>query len=261
VLGGLVLAAVTGLVTTIVNDAASPIGPAIDSHLGLGGSSAAGSPSPSAAETLQASAVWCCEFAMVGARVGYYWTGSESSLNATLGADGSSLGSLTPGGVGVVEIPLQTSGDESIYVGPPEIQVLSRKANVSKGIIGIISLGGQGSAPPNQFMADIDAARPTTVAYALGSGAQAGLSTAPAYYYVSASSPEILLLEVRDTGCDCTFDVKLNWQAQGHSYSRVLEDGNQSFHMVGSSGLAWYSGNPGFGQNLKPVGGSSFPAG
>ena len=256
--GTLALGAVGTLIGTIVTGAASPIGPAIDKNIGLGASSA--SPSPSAAETLQASASWCCKLTTVVASIGYYWAGSESSLNALL-KSGNGMDALMPGGVGIVEIPLQTAGDESIYVGPPEIQVLSRKANVGNGIIGIIPLGGQGSAPPNQFMADIDAAQPSTVPYAVGSGGQAGLSTAPAYYYVSAGSPEILLLEVRDTGCDCTFDVKLNWQAQGRSYSRVLEDGNQPFHMVGSSGLAWYSGDPVFGVNLKSVGGSSFPAG
>jgi hypothetical protein len=212
------------------------------------GSQAAAGP----AESLQASAVWCCRFATVDASGGYWWPGTAASLDTALGtARTKSASDLVPAGAGVLEIPLQTAGTEPIYVAPPQVIVHSRRPNITTGLVAILPLSSQGADSAREFVADLDTPSPTTRA----SGGQAGQ-----YYYVSSGSPEILILTLKDTDCDCTFDVRLNWQAQGHLHVTLLTNAGRHYRMVGSSGLPWYSGDPGFGVKLAHVGGRPFSA-
>jgi len=255
-LGTAGVAVITGAFTpvgqSLVNLVVSPPASFASQPASPSGSQAAGP-----AESLQASAVWCCRFTTVDASGGYWWPGSAASLDTALGGTrATGVSDLVPAGVGVLEIPLQTAGTEPIYVAPPQVIVRDHQPNITTGLVAILPLGSQGSDSANEFVTDLDEASPVTVA----SGGHAGQSSAPSYYYVSSGSPEVLVLTVRDTDCDCTFDIRLNWQAQGHVHSTVLTNGGRHFRMVGASGLPWYSGDPDFGVKLARVGGRPFSA-
>jgi len=210
------------------------------------------SPAPKhAPEELKATTAWCCRFTAVAENGGFYWKGSASTLDSALGGGRSdmSVSDLTPAGSGVVEILLQTSGTEPIYVAPPKVIVRSRGKNVKKGMVAILPLFPQGSSAPGEFTADVDEAAPVTTANR-SSGSQ--------YYYVSNASPEIFILTVKDARYDCRFDIELSWMEQGQLRSRILTNNGRHFQILGSSGLAWYSGDPAIDEKLKRVSGRPF---
>jgi hypothetical protein len=240
------------IVASILTSAASPVGTNIDSHV---------FPQSSPSSTIEASASWCCTYVGIESYTnGYYTPGSISTLTSQLSGGAIPKNpDITGAGTAVVEITVQTSDPEPILVGPPQIQILSRKPNVSAGTIGFVTVTSQGSGAPADFKTALDDAQPVTVPWVLGGSGQAGLSTADAYYYVSSGSLQPLILVVDDNGCDCTFDVKLNWKAEGQEHSTVLENGKQPFHMVGAAGLSWYGENVVKGQGFTPLTGSSVP--
>ena len=111
-------------------------------------------------------------------------------------------------------------------------------------MIAILPRGGsQGAGEPAQFEADVDDADAVTVPYGSAGGASS-------YQYVSASIPETITLFVADSDYDCTFDIELTWLAQGQTHTTVLTNGGKHFKILGSTGLPWYSGDPGLGVKL-----------
>jgi hypothetical protein len=248
--GAAVLAAITGIFT--------PLGQGL---VGLAGSSAptsrgqnqpsAGSPSsgsPASVEDFHAHADWCCQIATVVATTGFYWAGTPGSLDTTLHPTqaGATTPALMPGGVGLIEIPVQSSGTEPILVAPPKVIVRSRGPNIAKGMIAILPRGGQGGGSPGEFEADVDNAAPVTVPF----GASGSASS---YQYVSANSAEVLTLYVVDANYYCTFDVELTWREQGRSHTTLLTNNGKHFRIAGSAGLSWYAGDPRMGVRLTRV--------
>jgi hypothetical protein len=127
------------------------------------GTSATGATStPAAVEGLQANADWCCRYTSVVASTGFYWPGSAARLSTALrtARSGVSVSALMPAGLGLIEIPLQTSGTEPIDVAPPKVIVRSRTPNLTHGIIAILPRGEQGTGSPAEFEADVDDAEP-----------------------------------------------------------------------------------------------------
>ena len=148
---------------------------------------------------------------------------------------------------------------EHILVAAPTIVVRDRRPNVKTGVIGIVPLGGQGAGQASQFEADVDADPPITRAYAIG-GQQGESVAGSSYLYVSRGSTEVMLVAVRDTTCDCTFDVQLRSLDQGHDQTTTLTNGGNHFHIVGSAGLPWYQGNPLTSVPFTRVTAHDFPA-
>lgn len=207
-----------------------------------------------AVEDFKAAAVWCCQFTMVSEKGGFYWKGSPASLDSGLRpAPGSSGGlqmsDLTPAGAGVIEIQLQTSGTEPIYVAPPQVIVHSRGPNVKGGMVAVLPLYPQGSSAPGEFTTDVDDASPVTTA----NGA-----TGSQYYYVSSGSPELFVLTVKDSDYDCAFDIRLTWRRQGRTQTSLLTNDGRHFRILGDSGLPWYTGDPAINMMLKPASGRPF---
>lgn len=215
--------------------------PALSSQAPVGG--------PASVEDFHARANWCCQISSVVANTGFYWPGTASSLSAALhpAQGGVDPPALTPAGLGLIEIPVQTSGTAPILVAPPKVIVRSRGRNLKHGIIAILPRGGQGGGSAGQFEADVDNAAPVTVPFGTGG------SQASTYQYVSGSTPEVITLYVADTNYDCTFDIRLTWQEQGRTHTIVLSNGGKHFRIIGSIGLPWYHGDPRMGDSLKPV--------
>ena len=247
IMGIAVTALVSGVIAAIIGD--------VNNVVTSGPTPPAGSASAAAdAEDLQAQADWCCKFTSIIASTGYYWSGSAASLFTALRTPSSGVtsSSLAPAGLAVIEIPVQTSGTEPIYVAPPKVIVRSRAKSLVRGMIAILPRGGQGSGAPGQYEADVDDATPDTVPY----GAASDQSTS--YQYVSSGSPETITLYVADSDYDCTFDIRLTWLEQGHTHTMLLTNGGRHFRILGSSGLPWYKGDPQFGVTFSRVFGHPF---
>jgi hypothetical protein len=201
-------------------------------------------------EQLQASVAWCCSYTTVEGNGGYYWPGSESGMEHWFAVPHSqTIPDLTPSGVGVIEILLQTSGTEPILVAPPKVVIKSRTQNVKHGVVGIIPLYGQGNSAPGEFLADVDAPTPATVTIG-SSGTES--------YYVSSTSSETFILTLTDVKYNCVFDIQLTWMAQGRRQTRLLTNGGHHFRILGSAGLPWYTGSPGLGQPFIRASGHPF---
>lgn len=201
--------------------------------------------------SLQARADWCCQIATAqGWYAGYYWHGSVTSLKAAMKSNSlQSISGIVPAGSAVIEVPIQTDSTEIIYVHAPQAVVLSRTADPRQGQIAVIPPISQGAGEPALAVTDIDATTPVTVPYS--PAAQRGSSSSGgAFYYVTQGNPLLFLLGVRDADCDCTFDLRLEWQAEGRTYSKVLTNGGQPFRMIGSSGLQSYLAS---GSDLEPA--------
>ena len=163
---GLGFAATTAVVA-LISGLFYAFGGDIHSHLPLVGGRAAAAPQSAAVEDFDAQANWCCKLISVEASTGFYWPGTPSSFFAALhpGQGSTNPVSLTPAGLGLIEIPVQTSGTEPILVAPPKIIVRSRQRNLTRGLIAILPRGGQGIGSTGQFEADVDNAKPVTVPF------------------------------------------------------------------------------------------------
>jgi hypothetical protein len=243
-----VAALITGLFTPFGGDihnrlpvvgaqASTPASQSVSQSGPSGGPASASGGGP--AEDFQVTAYWCCKLVSVEAKTGFYWPGSAGSLSAALDPvqTGAVPPVLMPAGLGLVEIPVQTSGTEPILVAPPQVIIRSRGPNLTTGMIAILPRGGQGGGSPGEYETDVDNAVPVTVP----AGAAAGRA---AYQYVSANSTEVITLFVADANYDCTFDIQLTWQEQGHLRHTPLTNGGKHFRMIGSAGLPWYAGDP-----------------
>ncbi|MFF3110912.1 hypothetical protein ACFVSN_17175 [Kitasatospora sp. NPDC057904] len=210
--------------------------------------------STSTAEGLSSNAAWCCAYTSVPVSTGFYWPGTVDALNSALAptGPGTNPATLTPGGLGLIEIQLQTSDPEPILVEPPKVVVQAHGPNLTTGMLAILPLGGQGGGTAGQFEADVDAVAPVTRPVG------ATNSTAANYQYVSAGSAEVMTLFISDTNCDCTFDVELTWLERGVTHTSLLTNGGRHFRVVGSEGLPWYAGDPRGGGKLARVSGQPF---
>ena len=229
------LALIAGLSTLFAGD--------LHNRLPLVGTAATHSAGPSSgpakAEDFNAQANWCCKIISVEASTGFYWRGTSIGLVAALrSARGDGAALKQPAGLGLIEIPVQTSGTEPILVAPPRVIIRSRQRNLTTGMIAILPRAGQGTGSPGQFEADVDSAAPVTMPVGT-TGRQSS-----SYQYVSAGSPAVLSLFVADANYDCTFDIQLTWQERGRRHTTVLSNGGKPFRIIGSAGLPWYSGNP-----------------
>ncbi len=202
-------------------------------------------------EPLQATVAWCCSITTVEETGGYYWPGPAAGMEHWFAHPPSNqtAASLTPAGVGVIEIVLQTSGVEPIFVAPPKVLVRRRTPNVTHGVVAITPLYGQGNSAPGEFSADVDASTPATVA--VGSSGNQD-------FYVSSTSAQTFILTLTDVDYDCLFDIQLTWTTQGRRQTRLLSNGGHHFRIVGSAGLPWYSGSPGIGEPFAPASGHPF---
>lgn len=236
----IVVAYFTGLFQSLGSDTPGALGKSLNS-----------TPKTKAAPALHAVASWCCKYATVQAHAGFYWSGSVTALDHDLASasNGFNFLSLTPAGADSIEIELSASRSDSIYVAPPKVLVRDRRKNVKTGIVAVVPLYPQGSSEPGEFSTDVDDPDPQTSTDGTGSGQ---------YYYVSKSSPQMFILNVTDTDYDCSFDIELTWQDNGKTDTETLINNGHHFRILGSTGLAWYNGDPAVGTPLIRVTGKPF---
>ncbi|MFF7652193.1 helix-turn-helix domain-containing protein [Streptomyces sp. NPDC007983] len=99
--------------------------------------------------------------------------------------------------------------------------------------------GCGGSLTPRAFSVDLDAARPRARPT---DGNDAG-EPVPAVrfpYRVSASDPEVLLVNARTAGCDCSWYLELEWTSGDRSGTARIDDHGAPFRTSGVKGRPAY---------------------
>ncbi|WP_460344492.1 hypothetical protein [Actinoallomurus acanthiterrae] len=187
---------------------------------------------------MQADAYWCCR-AVNMRNLEFYWPGSLPGISQPVRAGTSidRLPGVVPAGEAAIEIPVQTDSSEAIILDGLEVVVRSRKPSAAHGLILQISPSPGGGGTAAVYRTDLDAASPQVLRSAApGSNG----STQGFYYHISQADPQLYLLRVSDTGCDCTFDVRLRWTARGRRHQKMLTNGGAGFRVMGTTGLPWF---------------------
>lgn len=164
----------------------------------------------------------------------FYWPRSLDVLSSSLAA-GHAL--ATEPGIteldDTVTITLQTDSTEAVLMKPVRVVNLRRQADPRTGLFARIPCGGcGGQSNIRYFSTELDNSAPVVVPRQKVS--------AGTYYYVTAGSPEEFEISIADQHCDCTFDLELDWVAQGVKQSTLLNNAGRHFHTLGSADLLWY---------------------
>jgi hypothetical protein len=196
------------------------------------------------AAALQARIEWCCQLTAAEGEAGFIWPKSYGDLEANVRAGSVNLTHATHAGVGLIEISLQTDSAEPIYVAPPEVVVQGRARRPAQGLLLTYEYTPQGAGIASQFTADVDEGDPVTVPANSATASAPAANPAMDYFYVSQSSPEIMMLQVVDRDYFCHFSILLKWRSGGRTYQHQFVNDGQSFTMAGSAGLRNYVYNP-----------------
>ena len=185
-----------------------------------GSGSIGGSPSyqPDASvASIQAKADWCCKYVQ--------------SVYDMRPVPAKSRGVYA--GTVYIEIVVTTNSSEAIPVGLPQVAVQVRGPEPT-GDLGITPgpPEGGGQSEGTLLHTDIDSRAPVTLP---GPSGTAQDRPSLIYYWVTAGSPEVFILQVTDMRYDCFFDLKMTYQAAGHNRIITLNDNGSYFHMIGSS--------------------------
>lgn len=212
--------------------------------------------SPIRAGDLQVLAQWCLTLDVsCGYGEGiYYWPTAVADLSGKIGATAGRIPDA-PGvkaaGSGEVELTLQTDSAEAITITGLDITMVSRKPNLTSGLIYhsvCVDCGATVTVRP--FKADIDQQAPqispiqtnVTTATPAAAGRAVGFP-----YQVSLVDTEVFAIVVSDKGCDCVFDLDLQWVARGKRGHTLLDNDGTHFEIVGTDGLpAYHPVLPGF---------------
>ncbi|MFD4613058.1 serine protease [Streptomyces sp. NPDC058440] len=179
-----------------------------------------------ASGAIQASADWCAA--------------SPVCLNLdTLGpwyepsADDMSGTDRVPAKKAVITITVQSDSGESVLLTGLQVLVRKRNPDPARGVLVYGHCGGCGSgATVRYFQTSLDDAQPAVVPMENG---KSPVNDFP--YKVSLVDPEYFALVLGDKGCDCTFDLRLNWVAGGKTGHTLLDDHGKHFRMTGTAGI------------------------
>ncbi|MFC0599268.1 helix-turn-helix domain-containing protein [Streptomyces palmae] len=157
----------------------------------------------------------------------------EQSAPAWAAAHGAVHGGSTN-----VEVTVAGRGRQAVVLRALQVRVVERRAPLAWSSFAMDN-GCGGALTPRTFAVDLDAARPL----ARPTDGFDGERTLPAVrlpYRVSATDPEVLLVNARTQGCDCSWYLELDWAAGGRSGTVRIDDGGKPFRTSGTTGRPQY---------------------
>lgn len=145
------------------------------------------------------------------------------------------------GGRTLVGVSVQGRTDTAVVLEALRVRVVGRADPVG----GAVYSTGQGcgsDVTPRSFAVDLDKDRPLARPVP---GSDRGTDT-PAVsmpYKVSATDPEVLLVDARTADCDCRWYLELDWSSQGRTGTARVDDHGVPFRTSGTAGLPryWYA--------------------
>ncbi|MFE7270345.1 helix-turn-helix domain-containing protein [Streptomyces sp. NPDC057623] len=143
------------------------------------------------------------------------------------------------GGQTMVEITVQGRTSTAVVLEALRVRVAGRAAPV-EGTSYAMDHGCGGALTPRYFDVDLDKDRPIARP-ADGNDTGTPVPAMKLPYRVSAEDPEVLLVDARTDGCDCSWYLELDWSSQGRTGTARIDDHGRPFRTTSVKGLPNYA--------------------
>jgi hypothetical protein len=143
------------------------------------------------------------------------------------------------GGQTLVEITVQGRTSTAVVLEALRVRVAGRAAPV-EGTSYAMDHGCGGALTPRYFDVDLDKDRPIARP-ADGNDTGTPIPAMKLPYRVSAEDPEVLLVDARTDGCDCSWYLELDWSSQGRTGTVRIDDHGRPFRTTSTKGLPNYA--------------------
>ncbi|MGA6152706.1 helix-turn-helix domain-containing protein [Stenotrophomonas sp. NPDC087984] len=143
------------------------------------------------------------------------------------------------GGTTNVEVTVQGRASSAVVLQALHVRVVSRRTPLAWSSFAMDN-GCGGSLTPRAFSVNLDAARPLAHPTE-GNDAGKPIPAVRLPYRVSASDPEVLLVNARTAGCDCSWYLELDWASGGRSGTLRIDDQGSPFRTSSIKGRPQYA--------------------
>lgn len=142
------------------------------------------------------------------------------------------------GGTTNVEVTVQGRAESAVVLRALHVRVVGRRTPLAWSSFAMEN-GCGGALTPRAFSVDLDAARPQARPTD-GNDEGKPIPAVRFPYRVSASDPEVLLVNARTAGCDCRWYLELEWTSGDRSGTVRIDDGGAPFRTSGVKGRPAY---------------------
>lgn len=143
------------------------------------------------------------------------------------------------GGTTNVEVTVQGRASSAVVLQALHVRVVGRRTPLAWSSFAMDN-GCGGSLTPRAFSVNLDAARPLARPTE-GNDAGKPIPAVRFPYRVSASDPEVLLVNARTAGCDCSWYLELDWTSGGRSGTLRIDDHGSPFRTSSIKGRPQYA--------------------
>lgn len=143
------------------------------------------------------------------------------------------------GGTTNVEVTVQGRASSAVVLQALHVRVVGRRTPLAWSSFAMDN-GCGGSLTPRAFAVNLDAARPLARPTD-GNDAGKPIPAVHFPYRVSASDPEVLLVNARTAGCDCSWYLELDWSSGGRSGTVRIDDHGSPFRTSSVKGRPAYA--------------------
>ncbi|MBB4781385.1 helix-turn-helix domain-containing protein [Streptomyces rapamycinicus] len=143
------------------------------------------------------------------------------------------------GGTTNVEVTVQGRASSAVVLQALHVRVVGRRTPLAWSSFAMDN-GCGGSLTPRAFSVNLDAARPLARPTD-GNDAGEPIPAVHFPYRVSASDPEVLLVNARTAGCDCSWYLELDWSSGGRSGTVRIDDRGSPFRTSSVKGRPAYA--------------------
>ncbi|MFE2441764.1 helix-turn-helix domain-containing protein [Streptomyces sp. NPDC059426] len=143
------------------------------------------------------------------------------------------------GGTTNVEVTVQGRASSAVVLQALHVRVVGRRTPLAWSSFAMDN-GCGGSLTPRAFSVNLDAARPLAHPTE-GNDAGKPIPAVRFPYRVSASDPEVLLVNARTAGCDCSWYLELDWASGGRSGTLRIDDQGSPFRTSSIKGRPQYA--------------------
>ncbi|WP_343245279.1 helix-turn-helix domain-containing protein [Streptomyces yatensis] len=143
------------------------------------------------------------------------------------------------GGTTNVEVTVQGRASSAVVLQALHVRVVGRRTPLAWSSFAMDN-GCGGSLTPRAFSVNLDAARPLARPTE-GNDAGKPIPAVHFPYRVSASDPEVLLVNARTAGCDCSWYLELDWSSGGRSGTLRIDDHGSPFRTSSIKGRPQYA--------------------
>ncbi|MGR3932980.1 helix-turn-helix domain-containing protein [Streptomyces sp. BRA346] len=142
------------------------------------------------------------------------------------------------GGTTNVEATVQGRAESAVVLRALHVRVVGRRTPLAWSSFAMEN-GCGGALTPRAFSVDLDAARPQARPTD-GNDEGKPIPAVRFPYRVSASDPEVLLINARTAGCDCRWYLELDWTSGDRSGTVRIDDNGAPFRTSGIKGRPTY---------------------